>query len=516
MPHWLTKHIIFLPSFLPSNMADLVVPFAGFAYHPHQVDAIQWMKQRESMDAPICRGGILADEMGLGKTWMTIGLMYNAPVAQTLLLVPPVLQPQWSEALQRSSIPHKILSAPSTKGAEGCWRYVGGTAGFSVILSTYTRAMNYMKAHPETPFVVDRVICDEGHVLRSGMSIALFRSLKAVAAERKWILSGTPVQNSKYDFINLVRFCGGDDKVLIQTPLAVLAETVLLRRTVSDVRDVVTTMPTLKPTHIVHPVVMPDDSEEERVFAALVGRFNHAVEANANASIVLELYLRIRQFLAHPAIYVDAMLRKYGDSYGRKTWTSSASKVAAFEKLLSTTAKENTIAFGTFRQELDHASTRLRAAGYDVWEIRGGLSDAARERIMEESKAAADLGKPVALVVQIIAGGAGLNLQHCSRIVFLSSHWNPAVVDQAIARAYRMGQDKHVTVHHLLMADDAERNIDRRMAQLHGSKRGVAVGIHAKLFCDSAVSSTTVLSELDGALPEETVVMGAAEEEDDE
>jgi hypothetical protein len=79
-----------------------------------------------------------------------------------------------------------------------------------------------------------------------------------------------------------------------------------------------------------------------------------------------------------------------------------------------------------------------------------------------------------------------------------------------------MGQDKHVTVHHLLMADDAERNIDRRMAQLHGSKRGVAVGIHAKLFCDSAVSSTTVLSELDSALPEETVVMGAAEEEDDE
>ncbi len=495
--------------------ADLIVPFAGFAYHPHQVEAIAWMKQREGAGAPICRGGILADEMGLGKTWMTIGLMYNEPVAQTLLLVPPVLQPQWSEALQRSSIPHKVLSAPSTKGTEGCWRYVGGTAGFSVILSTYTRAMNYMKGHPDEPLVVDRIICDEGHVLRNGMGIALFRSLKAVVAERRWILSGTPVQNSKYDFINLVRFCGGDDKVLIQTPLAALADTVLLRRTVSEVRDVVTTMPAIKPTHIVHPVVMPDDSEEERVFAALVGRFNHAVEANASACIVLELYLRIRQFLAHPAIYVDAMLRKYGDSYGRKSWTGTASKATAFETLLSSTEKENTIAFGTFRQELDQASTRLRAAGYEVWEIRGGLSDTARERIMEESKAAAELGKPVALVVQIIAGGAGLNLQHCSRIVFLSSHWNPAVVDQAIARAYRMGQTKHVTVHHLLMADDAERNIDRRMAQLHGSKRKVAVGINTKLYCDSAVSSDTVLSELDTALPEVGAVLGAEEEEDE-
>lgn len=487
----------------------LIPPFAGFVYHPHQVEAIAWMKQREAEGAEVCRGGILADEMGLGKTWMTIGLMYNAPVEQTLLLVPPVLQPQWSEALQRSSIPHKILSPPSTKGAEGCWRYVGGTAGFSVILSTYTRAMNYIKTHPAEPLTVDRVICDEGHVLRNGAGTALYRSLKSVVAERRWILSGTPVQNRKYDFINLVRFCGGDDAMLIKTPLATLAEQVVLRRTVGDVRDVVTTMPEMKPTHIVHPVTMPADSEEERVFAALVGRFNHAVETQASASIVLELYLRIRQFLAHPMIYVDAMLRKYGDSYGRKSWEGTASKSAAFDKLLATTAMENTIVFGTFRQELDLACASLRTAGYEVYEVRGGLSDAARERVMTESKAAAELGKPVAMVVQIIAGGAGLNLQHCSRIVFLSSHWNPAVVDQAIARAYRMGQTKQVSVHHMLMADDAERNIDRRMAQLHGTKRTVAVGIHAKLFCDSAVDSSAVLSELDSALPE--VVAGGAE-----
>jgi hypothetical protein len=60
-----------------------IVPFEGFSYHPHQIEAIQFMIGRESPSAPYFRGGIEGDEMGLGKTYTTIGVLINNPVPKT-------------------------------------------------------------------------------------------------------------------------------------------------------------------------------------------------------------------------------------------------------------------------------------------------------------------------------------------------------------------------------------------------------------------------------------------------
>lgn len=456
------------------------------------------MVQREATDAPWFRGGVLADEMGLGKTWMTLGLLLNSVVPNTLLLVPPVLQPQWTDALKAADIPHRILGPPSAKGAGGSWRTVEGTRDFSVTLATFERASRNTVLLSDTDF--DRIVCDEGHVFRNGASTIRFRKLSAVVAPRRWILSGTPVQNCRNDFRNLLLFLGINDEDRIRTPLATIGADVILRRTVDDVRAAVPTMPTATPTHVVHPVVMPMGGEEQAVFQALVGRFEHAIEVHASSMIILELYLRIRQFLAHPDLYVDAMRRKYKDKYNREAWAGTASKMESFRSMVSTGLREPTIVFTTFKQEMDLAKMHLRQAGYTVWSIGGGMSDAQREAVTTDSATAAAQGAPVAIVIQIVAGGAGLNLQHCSRVIFLSSHWNPAVVDQAIARAYRMGQTKPVTVHHFLMADNAERNIDRVMARLHGTKRSTALGIHPKLFCDSAMNVELAIQNLDDAI----------------
>lgn len=485
------------------------VPFDGFHYHPHQVEAIAWMISRERNDASFVRGGILADEMGLGKTWMTMGLLLNTPVSHTLLLVPPALQPQWSDALTQAHISHRILGARGfgpigPLGPDGKEVEVEVEVTRYVTLATYDRAAGHRAILAATPY--DRIVCDEGHIFRNGATNKRFRELVQIPAKCRWILSGTPVQNKKRDFWNLMNFLGMDGAERLRRDISVVAAAVLLRRTVGMVRDAVPTMPVIKPIHIVHPVVMPTDSEESRVFASLVGRFEHAVDRHANGLIILELYLRIRQFTAHPAIYVSAMKRKYGDTYGRAAWTHTASKMAAFRDTLDTLDIRPTIVFGTFSEELDYAEATLRSAGYTVWSIRGGMTDARRERVIQESRAAAAEGTPVALVIQIIAGGAGLNLQHCSRVMFLSSHWNPAVVDQAIARAYRMGQTETVEVHHFLLADGADRNVDRRMAYMHGIKRLVATGIHPLLFCDTAVDDSYIECALESAVSDDVML----------
>ena len=477
---------------------SVVSPFSGFVYHPHQLEAIQWMTSREKTDAPMARGGILADEMGLGKTWETIGLLLNSPVPLTLLLVPPMLQPQWSDALSESGISHSVLGSPAKKGEAGVWKSIPGSRSDIIVhLATYDRASNNIDTLVLLPY--DRIICDEGHILRNGNDTSRFRNLIRIMAPRRWILSGTPIQNSASDFNNLVKFLGMDATLRLRTPLVAIGAELILRRTVGDVRAAVPSMPTEKPIHVVHPVEIPS-GEELRVFSALMGRFEHAVEAHARNNIILELYLRIRQFISHPQIYVDAIKRKYGAAYGRAAWDGTSSKMSAFRGFLDATAKKPTIIFTHFKKEMEYAEIELVASGYRVWKVGGGMTDVSRAKVLSESKVAVEGGNSaVAILIQIVAGGAGLNIQHCNRIVFLSSHWNPAVVDQAIARAYRMGQTDRVEVHHILLADDAEKNLDRYITELHGLKRKVAVGVHEKLFCDSAVSSMMILDELDAA-----------------
>jgi SNF2 family DNA or RNA helicase len=128
------------------------------------------------------------------------------------------------------------------------------------------------------------------------------------------------------------------------------------------------------------------------------------------------------------------------------------------------------------------------------------MSADSRAAAIEESKAAAAAGEPTVMLVQIVAGGCGLNLQHCHRVVMLSSHWNPAIVDQAIARAYRMGQLSQVEVHHFLLADDAELNIDRKIASAHGKKRQAAVEVHGKLITESAIEYEALRDILDNSI----------------
>jgi superfamily II DNA/RNA helicase len=115
----------------------------------------------------------------------------------------------------------------------------------------------------------------------------------------------------------------------------------------------------------------------------------------------------------------------------------------------------------------------------------------------------------VAMLIQIQAGNAGLNLQHLTRVFFLSSHWNPSVVDQAIGRSYRIGQSAEVEVHHILLADGAEKNLDRYMAKLHNRKRAIAKSVNPALFCDSAVEAEVVLETLNRVCADE-----APEDED--
>lgn len=432
---------------------DIKTPYVGFAYLDHQIDGVKWMIQREAADAKWCRGGILGDDMGLGKTWQTIGLLINAPVDVTLIVAPPVLIGQWLSALKQSKLNVSALIG-------GKWV---GDMKAGVFLCSYGGVKSHNSMLVAQRF--DRVILDEGQYIRNGKNTARFRDVSKVGGVRRWILSGTPVQNKISDFNNLARWLQCDDVLLKKKVLSELAANIIKRRSITLLSD---KMPAA-PTHIAHKLEFVCKAEEAK-FKGLVGAVEDAIERHVNAMLILEKYLRLQQFISHPQIYTEAMQRKFKVDYKGAEWSFGTTKLNKFKELIADTSAP-TLVFCNFKQEMDILGAAAVTAGYTVCFVRGGMSEKSRTADIDETKKAVIAGKPPILFCQITAGNCGLNLQHLTRVIFYTQHWNPSVIDQALARSYRYGQSKPVTIHHIVLGSPESLNIDGLMLQKHKEKR---------------------------------------------
>ena len=113
--------------------------------------------------------------------------------------------------------------------------------------------------------------------------------------------------------------------------------------------------------------------------------------------------------------------------------------------------------------------------------MRGGMSQGVRNDGIASSIKLAKDGQATMIICQITAGNCGLNLQHLTRVIFYTQHWNPAVIDQALTRSYRYGQKSEVTIHHLLLGSKETLNIDRCMLAKHADKRSTAMALMPEL-----------------------------------
>lgn len=460
-----------------SNTSELLPPRAGIEYLPHQIEGVRWMLAREEVGAPVCRGGILADDMGLGKTFQTIGLMRNGAALRTLIVCPPALMAGWTEELRACGFAVATIVAGS-----GLWTPVlkGDEGRMRVWLTTYPKATLYRRFLCGEAF--ERVILDEGHVIRNGKDTARWTAAISYANRSlcRWILSATPVQNAYSDWKNL---CAWLRVRCSNSQLPEIGPTIMLRRTMEELRDVIAALPR-PPRYIAHDLHITE-AREIKLFRALCDQLQSVVDSRAVSALMkLELYMRIQQFLVHPQIYVESMRRKFRGAYPRPDWTGAATKWTACMNELSAgiAAGVSQIVFCNFRAEMDMVAAAAAAAGGKVFCVRGGMAADKIGEAVTGGREAAARGEPVVFVVQIVAGGAGLNLQFCSRVLFLSQHWNPAVVHQAVGRAVRIGQRAVVEVHLFRVVDDVMDNLDRRMVQIHMRKIAGAQEICSSLY----------------------------------
>ena len=143
-------------------------------------------------------------------------------------------------------------------------------------------------------------------------------------------------------------------------------------------------------------------------------------------------------------------------------------KIKTTVEMLRTFQKthESVLVFSQFTEALNLLQIQLEEEGIPFLRLDGSTPRKKRAKLVQEFQTS---DVPFAFLISLRAGGTGLNLTRATKVITMDNWWNPAVDDQAIARAHRIGQKKEVTVHRLVM----KGTIEERVLQLQAEKQAL-------------------------------------------
>jgi len=436
----------------------------GFSYKSHQKTAVEWMLQREEQPES---GGLLCDEMGLGKTMEVLGTIKNSKKSQTLLLCPKAVIPQWLAAADKSKM-NCILLKNSGWHFNKSYR---PSQPFIFIIN-YDKLMSKTTAFTRR---WERVVLDEAHRAKNRNG-ELWQHIFKLNRQTTWCVTATPIINDLKDVRNLFALVGFDKQKL--TNYALLCDTVnqaCLHRSMDEMRLVLDELPASP--YITKMELDFHTEEEAEFYRGIQGNIMRSWRALSHDNITARfaLIVRLRQLSVHPQVYINAR-KKAWVGYERKDWNTNSTKFLALRQKLEETKEEPArwIVFCQFHDEMDMLESYLNdspAVG-SVLMYHGAMSEKEKAATLERTKTELT-DKHQVLLVQLQSGGVGLNLQHFSKIVFMSPWWTSALMDQAIGRAVRIGQEKTVEVYMLVLKEEDTMNIDMAMLNKAEGKRGM-------------------------------------------
>lgn len=368
---------------------------------------------------------ILGDEMGLGKTVQALAAVaHMAAKGQRRFLVvcPASVQINWlNEISKHTALPAHSLHGAGRDISARCWVRDGGVA-----VTTFN---TLGRLHGVAQADVAMLVVDEAHYVKNPDAQRSKHVARAVrAAQRALFLTGTPMENRVEEFRNLVHYLQPRLARQIDATDA-LSGARRFRRTVAPVylrrnqEDVLTEL--------------PDKIEVEDWV-----RLTPADEANYATSVRSRNLMQMRQaaYRARDSAKLERLVEIVDEA------REDARKV---------------VIFSYFLDVLRTVEVRLGPA--IVGSLTGSVSPTARQDLVDHFSR--QEGHAV-LLCQIEAGGVGLNLQAASVVILAEPQWKPSTEEQAIARAFRMGQIRKVQVHRLL----AKSSVDERMREIQEQK----------------------------------------------
>tara|TARA_B100000902_G_scaffold73046_1_gene78230 strand:- start:1190 stop:2626 length:1437 start_codon:yes stop_codon:yes gene_type:complete len=424
--------------------------------YKHQKEGVSWLLSMENLSRGP-KGGFLCDEMGLGKSIQMISTILGNVKKNTLIIVPKSIVTQWKNEIMKfaPSLNVFIYDGPDrTQDPDDLLKS-------DVVISPYSLLTeNAMMLHR---IRWGRVVLDEGHEIRNPTS-SKFKAACKLHADIKWILSGTPIFNSMKDFVTLCTFIGVDRK-LVQAMTSKVKNLYILRRTKED--NPMLEIPECKFENI--DLEMYPEERELYKHAFIESQetikdiFRSAINVNMYNMEIFECLLRARQTMIYPQMYINGIAKKHGEI--PEFWEGRSKKMETLFKLISEHPNEKTLIFCQFKQEMDYIRENLKC---NVFRIDGSVSKDDREK---QLKLFNEAPQNSVFLIQVKAGGQGLNIQCASRIYFTAPCWNPATELQAIGRAHRSGQKRTVHVKKLVYVDTPGfPSVEQAMIALQGHK----------------------------------------------
>ena len=446
----------------------------GFAatLRPYQGQGYSWMRFLGETGL----GGVLADDMGLGKTVQTLAHILAEKLdghdRPSLVVAPTSLMANWRTEAERFAPALKLLTL---HGSDRKARF-DAVPGHDLVLTTYAllpRDRDVLLAQPW-----HAVIVDEAQNVKNPDTNAA-RILRQLDARQRFCLTGTPVENHLGELWALMDFLNpgllGDRRHFaraFRVPIEkngdagrrqVLAKRVrpfLLRRTKAQVA---TELP--PKTEIIEHVEMEAGQSAiyEAVRLTMHRKVREAITAKGldrSRIIILDALLKLRQVCCDPRLVKLPSVKKSG---------AGSAKLVRLMEMLTELVEEGrrVLLFSQFTSMLTLIEERLAAADIAFVKITGDVRD--RATPVERFQA----GEVPVFLISLKAGGTGLNLTAADTVILYDPWWNPAVEAQAVDRSHRIGQEKPVFVHRLVML----KTIEEKMLELQRRKGALAAGL---------------------------------------
>jgi len=414
----------------------------------HQHTGVQWMLEKELMDVS-CKGGLLADDCGCGKTYMTTCLLRANVQSPTLIVTVVSTLHQWRDILSTFG-----GITPLIIGGDCPLRQVPD--GTAVVLCAYS-IFTPKKKKGVVPMILlntqwGRIILDEGHAIKN-QNGTTFKNINMLTAHIKWVLSATPVQNSMKDIQTLASWIGYGDKNIEQ-----FMEEKMLRRTLTGEgeRNPRFKLPKLMSEVVRLQFLLPCEQQiYDKVKDEFKTRIEHTTEGCKLYTEALQGILRCRQACCHYALL----------SKKRKENIEESTKFTYICNDIRDNLNEKSIIFCMWTKEIELMLASLDRFGICALKYDGTMTKERRETTLYNFKTSGIN----ALVIQIQAGGIGLNLQCATRVYITSPTWNPTHELQAICRSHRLGQEHIVKCFRLIV----EGTIEERMIDIQNKKMNI-------------------------------------------
>lgn len=431
----------------------------------YQIEGVRALLERDRI--------LLADDMGLGKTVQALAalriLCLQRRVERALLVVPASLVDQWRREITKWAPELRIIVI---RGAQRDRAWQWRAAAHVTIVSYETLRTDFTESESSPPrqHVWGVVILDEAQRIKNrGVEVA--REAKQLRRHRSWAMTGTPLENSEDDLASIMEFVDhvdGEEPVTFAPGMRLRdrhRELQLRRRKA----DVLTQLP---PKQVIEvQIELPPGQRATYDRAEREGVLELREKGETlRIQHVLELIMRLKQVC------------NFDPSSGE------SAKMDEIEERLDTLVAEGhrALLFSQYTNDtFGVQAVAERLARFHPLTFTGSLSGGQRDQVIQTFKSDE---RHKALVLSLMAGGVGLNLQQASYVFHVDRWWNPASERQAEDRSHRMGQTVPVTV----FKYTCQNTIEERIQEILSAKQqlfdelvdDVSVDLGARLTAD--------------------------------